>query len=92
MKDYASMTKAELIELLSKAQNGENRKKQVLELLEKGFDTIEALANELNITKKNVSSVLSHLRKDGNNIITLKIQGQNVLKLISAEKLQEMIN
>ena len=90
MTNYDAMTKAQLIELLGKAKSGENRKQQVLDLLNEGYDTIEGLADQTGMTKKNVSSVLSGLRKQGHVIITLKIQGQSILKLMTSDQLSEL--
>ena len=86
MKDLTTLTKAELIELLNKKSTG-NRKVEVLGLLQNGFDSIEAISEELAITKKNVSSVLSALRKQGHNIINLRIGGQSVLQLMTEEQM-----
>ena len=86
MKDLTTLTKAELIEMLNKKSTG-NRKVEVLELLQNGFDSIEAISEELGITKKNVSSVLSALRKQGHNIINLRIGGQSVLQLMTEEQM-----
>jgi len=56
---------------LEKSQNSSGRKSQVLELLRK-FKTISILniAEELNISTKNVSSQLTYLRSDGHQIFT----------------------
>ena len=92
MTNYENMTKAQLIELLAKANNGEGRKKQVLSCLENGVDTIEAIAQEVGITRKNVSSILTGLRKEGYTIITLKVGGQSILKMIDVGVLGQLMN
>lgn len=86
--NYENMTKAQLIEALQ-AQKlaGKNRKPEVLALLQQGFDTIESIASELGITKKNVSSILSALRKQGHVIINLRVGGQSVLQIMTQEQL-----
>jgi biotin operon repressor len=76
-------------ELESKLVNKSGgRKLEVLELLKNGYDSIEAISNELNINSKNVSSVLSGLRKDGHTIISYKVKGSNVVSLIGEEGLK----
>lgn len=92
MTNYSELTKAQLIELLEKsnAQRGSNRKAEVLELLENGHDTIEAIADQTGMTKKNVSSVLTGLRKAGHVIITLKVGGQTILKVMTADQVAEL--
>ena len=46
-------------------RNQTGRKDQVIELLKSSPMTIKALATELNITAKNISSQLTYIRKDG---------------------------
>ena len=46
-------------------RNQTSRKDQVIELLKSSPMTIKALATELNITAKNISSQLTYIRKDG---------------------------
>lgn len=91
MKAYESMTKTELIAEITKMKNaGHGRKSQVLQLLKDGFDTIESIAEEIDITRKNVSSTLSALRKQGHCIINIRVKGQSVLQMLSAEQQAEM--
>ena len=73
------MNKKELIETLSQAismlnerkEQRSNKKFVVLEILKRGHPvSILDISNELNISTKNVSSLLCYLRKDGINIHT----------------------
>lgn len=73
------MTKKELIETLSQAismlnerkEQRSNKKFVVLEILKRGHPiSILDISNELNISTKNVSSLLCYLRKDGVTIHT----------------------
>jgi biotin operon repressor len=91
--NYETMTKAQLIEALQAAKlAGKNRKPEVLALLRKGYDTIEAISAEMGITKKNVSSILSGLRKQGHVIINLKVGGQSVLQIMTQDQLDSLMN
>ena len=73
------MNKKELIETLSQAismlnerkEQRSNKKFVVLEILKRGHPiSILDISNELNISTKNVSSLLCYLRKDGVTIHT----------------------
>ena len=73
------MNKKELIKTLSQAismlnerkEQRSNKKFVVLEILKRGHPvSILDISNELNISTKNVSSLLCYLRKDGINIHT----------------------
>ena len=73
------MNKKELIETLSQAismlnerkEQRSNKKFVVLDLLKRGTPiSILDISNELEISTKNVSSLLSYLRKDGVTIHT----------------------
>ena len=73
------MNKKELIETLSQAismlnerkEQRSNKKFLVLEILKRGHPiSILDISNELNISTKNVSSLLCYLRKDGITIHT----------------------
>lgn len=64
MKEYESMTKEELIEML-KTKQGRGRKEEVLDLVKEGRISIEGIAAKVGITNRNVSTLLSYLRKDG---------------------------
>ena len=75
------MNKKELIETLSQAismlnerkEQRSNKKFVVLEILKRGHPiSILDISNELNISTKNVSSLLCYLRKDGVTIHTNK--------------------
>ena len=58
-----------ILELQESRSNGIKRKDEVLALLEVEPMSIDAIAEKLGINKKNVSSQLSYLRKDGYQII-----------------------
>ena len=88
MKSLQEMTKAELLEYINSNKSNRGRKEQVLELLKNGFDSIEAIAEELGITAKNVSSQLTYLRNDGHIIITVSIHKESVLMLLNKEQLE----
>jgi len=89
-KDLFNMNKANLIEIIIKLQadqkniptgKSEGRKEQVLKCLRSGICTIEAIAKELGINSKNVSSQLTYLRKDGHMIYSIRINNVTTLKL-----------
>lgn len=92
MKNVQDMTKAELIELVEKLQEakGKGRKEAVLNLLKEGYDSIDSIAEQLGITSKNVSSILTALRKNGNYILSLRVGGNSVLKLIDFDEAQKI--
>lgn len=76
MKDLGQlneMAKDDLIEYILKLQESRNsgikRKDEVLALIETEPMSIDAIAEKLNINKKNISSQLSYLRKDGYQIM-----------------------
>ena len=93
MANYENLTKAQLIELLEKAKSGgKNRKGDVLSLLQNGFDSIDAISEELQITRKNVSSILSALRKQGHVIVNIRAGGQSVLQLLTKEQQDILYN
>jgi predicted transcriptional regulator len=52
------------------------RKTQVLAILQNGETTMTMIAEALNISKKNISSILTYLRKEG-YVITTKRNGKN---------------
>ena len=83
----SELTKAELLELVADlesklSRSGKGRKSEVLELLRGGYDSIESISEELGINSKNVSSVLSGLRKDGYMIISYRVRGSNIVQLV----------
>ncbi len=86
MSNYENMTKAELIEFINANKSG-GRKQQVLDLLNQGYDTIEAISEKIQISTKNVSSQLTYLRNDGHIIITLNINKQSILMMLNEEQL-----
>ena len=88
MKNLQEMTKAELLEYIENSKNNKNgRKFEVLNLLKEGYDSIESIGEALNITSKNVSSILTALRKDGNIIINMRVDKQSILQLMTQEQL-----
>ena len=59
-----------------------DRKKQVFEILEREeVTTIKKIADELNITHRNVSSIICYLRKDGVNIVSNRLGGQTFFSI-----------
>ena len=90
--NYEGMTKAELIEMLKTSQSGQGRKQQVLKALKDGVDTIDAIAEKLNISAKNVSSQLTYLRQDGHKILSVSAGGQSVLLLLSDEDYENLLS
>lgn len=81
-------TIAELLAIIEdlKASKGKDRKAEILGLIKEGFDTSQALAEKANITTKNVASILTALRKEGNHLLTMKVGGQNVIKLLTDDE------
>ena len=94
------MTKDEMLtkiaELEAKLANvksgGKNRKGDVLRLLNEGYDSIESIAEVLDIIKKNVSSILSALRKQGHVIINIRAGGNSILQLVNEEDAAKLFN
>ena len=83
------MNKKELIETLSQAismlnerkEQRSNKKFVVLEILKRGHPiSILDISNELNISTKNVSSLLCYLRKDGVTIHTNEKGEKNIVE------------
>jgi len=59
-----------------------NRKNQVHEILiEKEVCTIKEISDELNITHRNVSSIICYLRKDNINIISTRVGGETFFNI-----------
>lgn len=86
-KKIEEMTKAELLELVTQLQSrGGKRKEEVLTKLREGYDSIQAIAESLNIERKNVSSILSALRKEGYIIITYSVRGSSVIQLVEGDE------
>lgn len=78
-KDLSKLNKNQIIELLLEAYSKLNERKDqksnkkylVLDILKRGTPiSILDISNELEISTKNVSSLLSYLRKDGVTIHT----------------------
>ena len=97
-EELAKLEKDELIEMIiklkmanekMKATKKVGRKEEVLALLEGGINNIDAIAKELGITNKNVSSQLTYLRKDlakeNKAIISYKLGGKTILELRNIE-------
>jgi len=92
MTDYSKMTKDEIIVELNKKneiiKNGQtSRKDQVMTLLTDGVMTIQDIAEQMNISAKNVSSNLTYLREDmkslGQTILSHKMNNKTYLKIIT---------
>ena len=89
INDLAKMNKSCLIDLIIRMNyevtatpiKAAGRKEQVLTLLRKGLTSIDAIAEELGISNKNVSSQLTYLRKDGHTIYSMRLNNQTTLKL-----------
>jgi len=94
MTDYTKMSKDELMAALEaqnaeleavKASKGKGMKERVYELLTGGVNSIQDIAEHLNITDKNVSSNLTYLRQDlelkGQTIVSHKFKDLNKTKL-----------
>ena len=81
-------TIAELLQIIEdlKASKGKDRKAEILGLIKEGFDTSQALAEKAGITTKNVASILTALRKEGNFILTMKVGGNNIIKLLNSDE------
>ena len=88
-KTEIELLKEEIAILKEKLSNNNlNRKDVVLGLIKDGFDTSDAIADELGITKKNVASILTGLRNDGHHIHTIKVNKQNILTIFSDEQMK----
>ena len=91
--DLSKMNKEELLQEIASlkeklSNNNLNRGDVVLQLIKDGFDTSEAIADELGITTKNVASILTGLRKKGNHIHTIKVNKQNILTIFTDEQMK----
>lgn len=85
------LTKAELIERVAEleaelAAKGTNMRTRVRDLIDSGVNSIDDLASNLSTTNKNISSVLTALRKDlsleGKTIITQVHNGKSMIAVI----------
>lgn len=91
ISELHKMNKSNLIALIVKMNYDNNkisetskapgRKEQVLQCLRTGINTIDAIAEHLNINTKNVSSQLTYLRKDGYMIYSIRFNNVTTLKL-----------
>lgn len=92
--ELMTLAKEELVEMIVKLKMANEklkstkktgRKEEVLALLEAGVNSIDAIAAEMSITNKNVSSQLCYLRKDlakeNRTIISYKLGGKNIVEL-----------
>ena len=70
LNELNEMTQAELIDIIVELQQAKtkksNKKYAVLEILKHGPKEILEIANELDISTKNVSSLLTYLRQQDN--------------------------
>lgn len=91
-EELKNLSQEELIKKIEElqARQGKNRKGEVLELIEKGFDSATAISEEMGITTKNVASILTALRKDGHHILTMKVAGQNILKMLTNDEAKKL--
>lgn len=87
MGDLSSKSKAELLAIIEdmKANSKQNRGDRMLELLREGYDSIGAIAEEMGIKTKNVSSIKNGLIKKGHLIISYNVGGSNVLALVEGD-------
>ena len=88
------LSKEQLIELLKEKEghikelesNKVSRVHQVKSLIEKGYNTIDMIADELKINNRNVSSQLTALRKqlleEGKTVISANIDDKTYLKVV----------
>ena len=90
--DLSNLSPAELIAMIEKlkAGQGKDRKAEILGLIKEGHDTSQALAEQAGITTKNVASILTALRKEGHFILTMKIGGQNIIKLLTEDEAEKL--
>ena len=98
--NYANMTKEEIMnklieteEKMTKLEQSKSKglKIKISELIDSGFNTIESIAEELDTSKKNVSSYLSYLRNElyENNewIISSTIKQKTYVKKVKLDEL-----
>ena len=103
--DYSKMSKEEIRKELDRLVNenevlrsskGIDRKSEVLNLLEKGINEIEVLSERIGVKEKNISSILSGLRKDlkvkGKGIISVKFDKKNFVVLMKLEEINELLS
>ena len=86
-QELMKSTKEELVEMIIKLQTSKGgRKGEVLACIKQGGYSMDALASELNINNKNVSSVLSGLRQDGEVFITYKIAKETLIDFVGTRQ------
>jgi len=100
MINYDEMSHDEIIKRLKKISeeneklrkvSSSSRKSQIIRLIEQGYNTIESISEELEITSKNVSSYLTYFRKDleakGKTIVSKRINNYTYISVIDFETL-----
>ena len=103
MVDYSKMSKEEIREKLNELikenevlRNKKDRKSEVLSLLRKGVNSIEEISKGVGIKEKNVSSILSYLRKDlekkGEGILSVKYSNKNFVVLMKIKEINELLS
>jgi biotin operon repressor len=61
------------------------RKQQLLDILKTGLTNMSSVCEKLDVSRKNVSSLLTYLRADGHIILTKRASGVTTINLISQE-------
>jgi DNA-binding transcriptional regulator LsrR (DeoR family) len=88
MKDLTQMSKQELLEYANSLQKkSSGNKEATLKILRESESwlTLDQIADQLQISKNNVSSQLTPIRKSGHIIIETNLNGIKHLKLIDSE-------
>ena len=90
--EFEGLSQAALIEMIQglQARQGKDRKAEILGLIKEGYDTSASLAEKACITTKNVASILTALRKEGNHLLTMKVGGSNIIKLLSDDEAKKL--
>jgi len=105
MKDYSKMSVKEIREELDRimkenevlrSKGKGDRKGEVLSLLKEGVNDIEKIGKKLGIKEKNVSSILSGLRRDlkekGEGIISVKYNKKSFVVLMKLEEINRLLS
>ncbi len=104
MKDYSKMSREEIRRELDKLMEENkilrskkgDRKSEVLSLLEEGVNDIEEIGKKLGIKEKNVSSILSYLRKElkskGKGIISVKYNKKNYVVMMRLKEINDLLS
>jgi biotin operon repressor len=88
MKDLTEMSKEELLQFANSLQKkAGGNKEATLKILQEATSwlTLQDIADELNISKNNVSSQLTPIRKSGFKIIECSENNTKHLRLVSQE-------